>query len=449
MIGLLLGLASTDAFRLTVRPPHHWFRPQTNNDREQTILEGQGLPSNPGWKSDRLNSLSKWAGTKKPNRPVICEYEPSGLWLWFKWQGTVLQLIYRTFLLAVGTGILLDVWVRRVSEASWSILSVPPATDPLIRSLSGLEKLWTYQLTLCTFILTFFTSQSYAYWTKVYNTCRMIQGRINDFCLLVAMSAKREPRPDDEETSGYTPTALKFVQRCFRLIRMSHIFFWAQTPTASNGLTDSEDYLEEAADCPIPIDEESIGPLLLSPFGLKALVNTGQLTKPEAAALMQVGLPPSQYAYILLEWVGLHCMEGMQNGLLVGGAGLESNLLRQLTTLRASMFDIDDFRAGRMSLAYVQLVQILVDSLVILAPFALYPALGSLSIPLVGLLALFFRGLLSLSKSFLDPFGVEGYRQQNIRVDVLVSELNFGASKRWIQAGNYAPIDRTITAPVD
>lgn len=93
-----------------------------------------------------------------------------------------------------------------------------------------------------------------------------------------------------------------------------------------------------------------------------------------------------------------------------------------------------------MPLAYVQLVQIIVDSLVWLAPFSLYPSLGGLSIPLVGLLTLFFKGLLELSKSFLDPFGNEGYPDQNIRVDVLVSELNFGASNRWTKAAEYLPV---------
>ena len=56
-----------------------------------------------------------------------------------------------------------------------------------------------------------------------------------------------------------------------------------------------------------------------------------------------------------------------------------------------------------------------------------------------GLLTLFFKGLLELSKSFLDPFGREGYRAHNIRVDVLVSELNFGASSRWVEAGDALP----------
>lgn len=93
-----------------------------------------------------------------------------------------------------------------------------------------------------------------------------------------------------------------------------------------------------------------------------------------------------------------------------------------------------------MPLAYVQLVQIIVDSLVWLSPFSLYSSLGGLSIPLVGLLTLFFKGLLELSKSFLDPFGNEGYPAQNLHVEVLVSELNFGASSRWVKAAEFLPI---------
>ena len=42
-----------------------------------------------------------------------------------------------------------------------------------------------------------------------------------------------------------------------------------------------------------------------------------------------------------------------------------------------------------------------------LAPFALYPRLGALTAPLCGVLTVFYRGFLVLSKSFLDPFGNE------------------------------------------
>jgi predicted membrane chloride channel (bestrophin family) len=123
--------------------------------------------------------------------------------------------------------------------------------------------------------------------------------------------------------------------------------------------------------------------------------------------------------------------------------------MKRLTEIRAEYFSIGDFEAGRMPVAYVQLVQILVDSLVWLSPFSLYSGLGSLSIPLCGLLTLFFKGLLELSKSFLDPFGNEGFPDQNIRVDVLVSELNFGAASRWFQAANHLPVRNTKESKIE
>jgi predicted membrane chloride channel (bestrophin family) len=139
-------------------------------------------------------------------------------------------------------------------------------------------------------------------------------------------------------------------------------------------------------------------------------------------------------------------LEGFRDGILVGGDASERELIRRLTDLRAEYFSIGDLCAGRMPIAYVQLVQILVDTLVWLAPFSLYPELGSLSIPLCAVLTHFFKGLLELSKSFLDPFGNDGYPQQNIRVDVLVSELNFGAASRWVEAGDRVP-NRSSPSP--
>ena len=60
----------------------------------------------------------------------------------------------------------------------------------------------------------------------------------------------------------------------------------------------------------------------------------------------------------------------------------------------------------------MQFVQTLVDILVFLAPFALYPKVGAWSVPLAALLAYFYCGLLELSKSFFDIFGREGYLEQ-------------------------------------
>ena len=94
----------------------------------------------------------------------------------------------------------------------------------------------------------------------------------------------------------------------------------------------------------------------------------------------------------------------------------------------------------RMPLAYVHIVHVLIDLLLFLAPFALYPKAGALAAPLSGVLTLFYRGLLELSKSFLDPFGNEGSRAQNIQSDVLLTENNRN-SNHWWRAGQRMPFD--------
>ena len=93
-----------------------------------------------------------------------------------------------------------------------------------------------------------------------------------------------------------------------------------------------------------------------------------------------------------------------------------------------------------MPLAYVHIVHIMIDLLLVLAPMALYPKVGALSVPLAGILTLFYKGLLVLSKSFLDPFGNEGSRAQNIQSDVLISETNRG-SNNWWRGGERLPFD--------
>lgn len=394
----------------------------------------EGLPSSPGWKRGQLDTMTDWAVSDEANRPIICEYEPGAAWLWSKWQGTVLNLIYSVVIFNIGVGMLVSYSVRELSDSTWPLFAIPPQDDALIQQLHGFNIIWGYQVTLTTFILTFFTSEAYKHWKDVYFTTRRIQGRINDICMLVTIGATT---PGEENKA-------ELVSRCTRLIKLSHTFFWASTPTSSNGLGDEgwegcEDIFET------DLKNIDIGPILLSPEGLRGLVDVGELTTEEAEAMLSSGLPPSQYAYVLLEWVGLTIMDGLQRDVLENtNSGLEENILRQLSALRAEYFSVGDYTAGRMSLAYVQLVQVLVDSLVFLAPVCLYSDVGSLSVPLVGLLTLFFKGLLELSKSFLDPFGNEGFRSQNIRVDVLVSELNFGAKSRWVNAAeSYATLKKS------
>ena len=92
------------------------------------------------------------------------------------------------------------------------------------------------------------------------------------------------------------------------------------------------------------------------------------------------------------------------------------------------------------SCSQANLVQILVDSLLVLAPLALYPRLGLLAAPLAGMATVFYRGFLELSKSFLDPFGNDDSLSENLQVDCLVTEINNG-SERWTNGARKLPFD--------
>ena len=79
----------------------------------------------------------------------------------------------------------------------------------------------------------------------------------------------------------------------------------------------------------------------------------------------------------------------------------------------------------------MHLVHLLVDSFLVSTPFVLYPRCGVMMVPAAGLLALFFRGLLELSKSFLDPFGNRRVSTTDlsaeINIDTLIGEANAGS----------------------
>jgi len=430
-------------------------------DQVHELLSGglsiaKGQPSYPAWRSTRrgkqLFEMGEWATSDEPNRPILCEYEPDALWLWTRWSGTVLSMTFVPITINIAIGILVNWYVHSHTQTTWSFFAIPPEDEPLVQKLAGLKTLWEYQLTLSTFILAFFTSQAYNYWRQVYFTTRAIQGRINDICLIITANAKRERNTaiDGSYMTDYSERASDLVNTCTRLIRISHTFFWAAMPTNSNGVSDKgwegKTYRMKTGD-----DEDkmnnAIGPVLLSSSGLRYLERSEELTHAEVQALLDSNLPPSQYTYMLMQWVAIYATEGFRDGTLVGGDGAERELIRKVTDLRAEYFSIGDLCAGRMPIAYVQLIQILVDILVWMAPFALYSDLGSLSIPLCAILTHFFKGLLELSKSFLDPFGNDGYPNQNIRVDVLVSELNFGAASRWKEAAQSVPVPASRTPP--
>ena len=74
------------------------------------------------------------------------------------------------------------------------------------------------------------------------------------------------------------------------------------------------------------------------------------------------------------------------------------------------------------------------------APVALYAEIGAWSILSVGILTMFYSGLLDLAKVFLDPLDNDGFCNESINMDlgVLIQQGNAG-STRWKKAAIILP----------
>ena len=232
---------------------------------------------------------------------------------------------------------------------------------------------------------------------------RKVQGRLNDLGMLLATHAARDAQ------GNFTPASRELLATVAGWVRLYHVLFWA------------------AHVRPARADEGLSLSVFRTEIGLEALEKRGALTEREHELLLRHA---SHRHSAVLEWIVTRFVDAHRGGLLQGGAGLESRFLEEACKLRASSGCIGDDAAARMPLAYIHLVQLLVDCLLSFAPFALYPKLGVLTALLCPVLVIFYRGFLQLSKSLLDPFGNEDSLAENFNVFTLICETN-AASFRW------------------
>jgi hypothetical protein len=256
---------------------------------------------------------------------------------------------------------------------------------------------------MATFVNSFFLSQTYSFWVATKGNARKVQGRLNDLGMLLATHAARDAQ------GNFTPASHELLATVGGWVRLYHVLFWAgqvRPARADEGLSLS---------------------VFRTEIGLEALEKRGALTEREHELLLRHA---SHRHSAVLEWIVTRFVDAHRAGLLQGGAGLESRFLEEACKLRASSGCIGDDAAARMPLAYIHLVQLLVDCLLSFAPFALYPKLGVLTALLCPVLVIFYRGFLQLSKSLLDPFGNEDSLAENFNVFTLICETN-AASFRW------------------
>lgn len=128
---------------------------------------------------------------------------------------------------------------------------------------------------------------------------------------------------------------------------------------------------------------------------------------------------------------------GREKGVLLDLNGSFSKAWMEATLgFSLAIGDVFNKLVARMPMVYLHLVQVLVDTLTVLTPFALYAKLGVTSVVLSGLIVIFYRGLLKICKSMFDPYG--DVTNPEIEVPVLVRNVNED-STRFLSRGQVVP----------
>jgi len=337
-------------------------------------------------------------------RPIMMQFDPSRGYIWRLWRGTVFSETWRSC-------------IRNMAIAC-VILVIAQAIPQMKTFLNGFGILWGQLLSVTTFTLTFFLNQSYALWRKCYELSRRLQGRLNDLGLLLASHASRKTTNNPTESSTYTPASRQLLELMARYIRLFNLLTYASFTRSHR-----------------PI---------LTPRGMRRMVERGLLTPQERQVLVDAEVPATQRHNAVIMWIMRLYIEGRAAGHLQGGSGYEQQFLEKCHVIRSQYGAIGDELQGRMPLAYVHIVQVLVDVILWLYPVMAFssnmsPILGILG---TGLLTMTYQGLFDLAKQFLDPYDNENYGkgEDPLCVDTLVAETNSG-SVRWLSGFNEMPFN--------
>jgi len=334
--------------------------------------------------------------------PVIRQYRPHKYWLWRQWYGTIFQYGIPNAIFYMAVTAIACYLLPRFEDTSRD-------DDPIDTGLKAFNQCWKYILTLTTFILTFFLNQSYTLWRNVYNLSRSVQGRTNDFGLLAATHATR-----DTISGEYTPQARALLENIAMGVRAFHAFAYAS--------------------------KTRIYRILHTDRAMERMVKMGVITEEMKEALQKLDISESNRVYAIIEWIIIQFRVGLEKGILKGGPGFEEKYLEKALLLRSQYGTFGDILDARIPLAYGHFVQVMVDMLLMTAPFACYKEMGYFSIVTVGFLTIFFSGLLDLAKVMLDPLDNEDYCDGviDINVGVFIRESNNG-SVRFYKGAEYLP----------
>lgn len=332
---------------------------------------------------------------------IIPPYKPERAWLWQQYSNTILKISWETTVTNMAFSALFVIYARDacgIHDSIWANdFATPDVALPFIERLTVINQIWDIGKPLTTFVLTFFVNQAFGFWNKVYDIAREVQQKISNYNLIIATNVKRD------ENGIFTPESEEFLDDIGQYSRLFHILVWA---SKSNRFA-----------------------ALATPDGLRRMESRGLMTAKQLEILLEVEhqeYTNEQLCNAPLQWIMVRSIKAMEDGILASDTATKGVLLKDLGFLRNANAAVSSKLSARFPLAYVQFVQVLVDSFIFSAPVALYADLGVYSIPAVGVLTLFYSGLNNLAKIFLDPLNNEEFCENSIFMDlgVLIREVN-------------------------
>ncbi|CAM9708322.1 unnamed protein product, partial [Ectocarpus sp. 8 AP-2014] len=167
---------------------------------ETAVKRGKGgFPGPMSWEpmdTEELRVKAESLLTPEIPDPVIEQFVPTRAVLWRKWKGTMLEDTWEATVLNMGVALVVCVAYQGLQ------VSCPRLSEQLFK----IDIIWKIHMTLTTFILTFFVSQSYAMWRSVYKTTRHVQGKLYNL-LMLSTTHLRRGRPACFDDATGTSTA--------------------------------------------------------------------------------------------------------------------------------------------------------------------------------------------------------------------------------------------------
>lgn len=342
---------------------------------------------------------------KKASQPIIRQWRPSRRSIWHRYKGTVLQTALVPSLTSAAVSLVICIIFKETKVLPG--MGSPFAPRVLI-SLERLVRLWKMHLTTVSFFLAFFLNTAKGMYSNVLSASRSIQGRLADMNLICAENACRDA------DGKIAPEALEICETISRYTSVISILFYAGVCRRYKCLLDDK--------------------------GLQGLVKRGLLTEEEGMLLHE--LAPTTRHHAVMTWIMSTFTRGCEgkNPCFRLASSCHKVFLSKVSDLRGSLGTISDLLDARCQLSYVHFIQFLVDTFLVMTPFAAVADMGWYSIYASFLLSMFFSGLLDLSKMLFDPLDNDefGAESDNIQTDVLLQETN-GGSQRYMTAARQLP----------